>query len=138
MPPSFPHVSTRADPVQGVKGVIADAHAFESARRKTQKQKPTFAFAGYVPPSEMDSRTPLNQNNSDPESGEEEDFVRTWRKNRIAELRTGTNTRRKSPSKRKYGRVETVDADGYLDAVEKISPETVVVVTIYNDKVIAA
>ena len=97
------------------------------------KQKPDYAFAGYIPPAEMDSRTPLNAN-SDPESGDEEDFVRTWRKNRMAELRNNTSTtRRKSPSKRKYGRVEVVDAGGYLDAVEKISPETIVVVTIYSD-----
>jgi hypothetical protein len=55
----------------------------------------------------------------------------------MQELRTGIATqRRQSPSKRKYGRVETVDAAGYLDAIEKVSSETVVVVTIYNDSVL--
>lgn len=123
--------------LQGVKGVIADATSFESARRRNQKpNRDNFAFAGFVPPPETDVGMPLNQGLSDPDSGEdEESFVRTWRKNRLAELRLGAATqRRRSPSKRKYGRVENVDAAGYLDAVERVSPETVVVVTIYNDE----
>jgi hypothetical protein len=73
---------------------------------------------------------------SDDGSGDDDDFVRTWRKNRLQELRTGVaTTRRQSPSKRKYGRVESVDAAGYLDAVERVSSETIVVVTVYNDEV---
>ncbi|KAA8896094.1 thioredoxin-like protein [Sphaerosporella brunnea] len=121
----------------GVKGVIADATSFETARRQTRKQSRAAdtTFAGYVPPTDLDPRAPLNANASDPESGEDEEFVRTWRKNRMQELRTGIATqRRQSPSKRKYGRVEKVDAAGYLDAVEKVSSETIVVVTIYNDE----
>jgi hypothetical protein len=76
----------------------------------------------------------LNSNFSDPDSGEDEEFVRSWRQNRMKELRSGIATqRRKSPSKRKYGRVETVDAAGYLDAVDKVSAETIVVVLIYSE-----
>lgn len=79
---------------------------------------------------------PPRRRQSDGESGSDDDFVKTWRKNRLAELKTGNaTTRRQSPSKRKYGRVEIVDAGGYLDAVERVSSETIVVVTIYNDKV---
>lgn len=79
---------------------------------------------------------PHKRRSSDGESGSEDDFVKTWRKNRLTELKTGiATTRRQSPSKRKYGRVEVVDAGGYLDAVERVSSETIVVVTIYNDKV---
>lgn len=120
--------------LQGVKGVIADATSFESARRRNQKQHR--AFTGIAAPPDTDVGTPLNQSQSDPDSGEdEENFIRTWRKNRLAELRLGVATQRKrSPSKRKYGRVESVDATGYLDAVERVSAETVVVVTIYNDQ----
>ena len=85
---------------------------------------------------EVDPTRPLRASRSEGESEEEEDFVRTWRKNRMDELRGGqAAVRRQSPSKRKYGRVEPVDASGYLDAVEKISSETIVVVTIYNDEV---
>jgi len=125
--------------LQGVKGVIADATSFETARRQTRRQQKQISadctFA-YISPSEMDARTPLNHT-SDPESGDE-NFIRSWRKHRMAELRTGIATQRKqSPTKRKYGRVETVDAVGYLDAIEKVSPETVVMVTIFNDEVLA-
>jgi len=124
---------------QGVKGVIADATSFETARRQTrrqQKQKSAdYTFTSYASPSELDARVPLNPS-SDPESGDDEDFIRSWRKHRMAELRSGIATqRKKSPSKRKYGRVTTVDAVGYLDAIEKVSAETVVVVTIFNDEV---
>lgn len=59
-----------------------------------------------------------------------------WRKNRLAELKaSAANNRRRSPTKRHYGRVERVDANGYLDAVEKVGSETIVVVTIYDDSV---
>ena len=121
--------------------MIADATSFESARRETRKQKKATttaenAFVGYVSSADIDPRMPLNLGSGDIDSEGDEEFVRTWRKNRMAELRTGIATqRRQSPSKRKYGKVEIVDAVGYLDAVEKVSPETVVVVTIYNDKV---
>jgi hypothetical protein len=116
--------------------VIADATSFETARRQTRKHSKSAdsTFAGYAAPADLDSRAPLNSNNSDPDSGDDEEFIRTWRKHRMQELRTGIATqRRQSPSKRKYGRVETVDAAGYLDAVDKVSTETIVVVTIYND-----
>src|SRR5690606_28633968 len=58
------------------------------------------------------------------------------RKARLAELKSAsTKTRRQSPSKRNYGRVEPVDAVGYLDAIEKVSKDTVVVVVVYQDQV---
>ncbi|KAI5816286.1 thioredoxin-like protein [Pyronema omphalodes] len=121
----------------GVKGVIADAQSFESARRKKSNQsKPRndYQFVGYATPQELDARTPLNPNSSEGESDDDE-FVRAWRKNRLNELRTGaSSTRRRSPSKRKYGSVETVDAAGYLDAIERVSAETTVVVTIFDDQ----
>ena len=54
----------------------------------------------------------------------------------MAELKAAaTATRRQSPSKRNYGRVEPVDAMGYLDAIEKVSKDTVVVVFVYSERV---
>lgn len=54
----------------------------------------------------------------------------------MAELKAAASTtRRQSPSKRNYGRVEPVDAVGYLDAIEKVSKDTVVVVIVYSDSV---
>jgi hypothetical protein len=103
----------------GVKGVIADATSFETARRKTSRKQQRQDINGFIGDGESD----------------DEDFVRTWRKNRLAELRnSGAVSRRRSPSKRKYGLMETVDPVGYLDAIEKVSPDTIVVVTIYDDK----
>ena len=59
-----------------------------------------------------------------------------WRKNRMAELKAAaSSSRRQSPTKRNYGRVEPVDAVGYLDAIEKVSKDTVVVVIVYSDRV---
>jgi len=124
---------------KGVKGVLSDAISYESALRKEKLQKSTNTIhTGYSQssrPRGTSSPPRARDRNSDGESGED-DFVKTWRKNRMQELKTGqSNTRRRSPSKRKYGRVEVVDAVGYLDAVERVSSETIVVVTIYNDKV---
>ena len=54
----------------------------------------------------------------------------------MAELKAAAaTTRKQSPSKRSYGRVEPVDANGYLDAIEKVSKDTVVVVVVYSDRV---
>jgi hypothetical protein len=121
-----------------VKGVIADATSFETARRKTsrkQQRQDINGFIGYTL-SGVDARTPLNRGIGSDGESDDEDFVRTWRKNRLAELRnSGAVSRRRSPSKRKYGLMETVDPVGYLDAIEKVSPDTIVVVTIYDDKV---
>lgn len=44
-------------------------------------------------------------------------------------------TRRLSPSKRRYGNVVTVNPMGYLDAIERVAAETVVVVMVYDDQV---
>ncbi|KAI5836835.1 thioredoxin-like protein [Morchella snyderi] len=134
--PSFKHtskLSLSGSFQTGVKGVLADAVSFESARRRERTARASPGqYAGYTEPAMAVS--PPKRRESDGESGSDDDFVKVWRKNRLAELKTGVaTTRRQSPSKRKYGRVEAVDAAGYLDAVERVSSETIVVVTIYND-----
>lgn len=69
----------------------------------------------------------------------DEEFMQRWRNERLSELRSTSGhqprSRRQSPSMRRYGRVETVDAVGYLDAIEKVAKETIVVVCIYDDEV---
>lgn len=60
-----------------------------------------------------------------------------WRESRMQELQasaTGTG-RKASPRRRVWGRVDDVDAGGYLDAIEKVAPGTVVVVCIYDPEV---
>lgn len=63
--------------------------------------------------------------------------MRKWRASRMQELQTQNNGagRRVSPRRRIYGHVEDVDAGGYLDAIEKVPANTVVVVCIYDPEV---
>ncbi|KAF8454299.1 thioredoxin-like protein, partial [Terfezia claveryi] len=118
---------------QGVKGVIADAFSFEAAKRREmrlimerqQKQD-------YSPPSTGHQR---GRSIGSPNLSDSDELMIQWRKNRMAELKAAAaSTRKQSPSKRSYGRVEPVDANGYLDAIEKVSKDTVVVVVVYSDR----
>ncbi|GAO17539.1 hypothetical protein UVI_02003070 [Ustilaginoidea virens] len=94
----------------GVKGVIADARSFETARNVlggvAQSTQSTQGGAGGKSESETDS-----DGHSLDASGEEA-FLRQWRETRRQELETETNravrTRRTSPSMRVYGRMEEV------------------------------
>ena len=63
--------------------------------------------------------------------------MKSWREKRIAELKNGSEirTRRLSPSKRRWGHLLNVDAVGYLDAVEKVASDVMVVVMISDDEV---
>ncbi|KAL5347867.1 hypothetical protein ACLOAV_007278 [Pseudogymnoascus australis] len=66
---------------------------------------------------------------------DDEEFLEKWREERRKELeRDGSDirNRRTSPSVRRYGRFDEVDALGYLDAIEKVGRETVVVVFVYD------
>ncbi|KAB8270275.1 thioredoxin-like protein [Aspergillus minisclerotigenes] len=115
----------------GPKGVIADAQAFERARansfRKTLHHND---HAKYVADdSHLLHHTPPPDGSLSDE--DEEHFLRQWREERIQELRN-RSFRRPSPRRRMYGSVDTVDAVGYLDAIEKVTSDTVVVVCIYN------
>jgi hypothetical protein len=64
-----------------------------------------------------------------------------WRQSRREELvREGNDirNRRTSPSVRRYGRFDEVNALGYLDAIEKVGRETVVVVFVCDEEVCSA
>lgn len=125
----------------GPKGVIADAQAFERARKKSFRRT-LLSAAG------LDSNGPSFSSKStrddaplapaDQSSASEDDdearFLRKWRQSRMHELQ-GRNNRRPSPRGRRFGSVETVDAVGYLDAIEKVTSDTVVVVCIYDQEV---
>lgn len=123
----------------GPKGVIADAQAFERARKKSFRRT-LLSAAGF------DSNGPtFNKGTRDeapapaPEgsSGSEDDedrFMRKWRASRMQEYQN-RGMRRPSPRGRNFGSVETVDAAGYLDAIEKVTLDTVVVVCIFDPHV---
>ncbi|KAF2851348.1 hypothetical protein T440DRAFT_517352 [Plenodomus tracheiphilus IPT5] len=123
--------SLRSEANTGPKGVIADAQAFEQAkkqaRRFTWKAKNNAASAqNYnVTTSWQDEKS------SDEES--DDSFMRAWRDQRLKELQNvgeRIRSRTNSPSRRIYGGMPLVDGLGYLDAVDKTASSTVVVVFI--------
>lgn len=133
--------NTVFDANTGPKGVIADAQAFERARKQSFRK--TLGGDGHSRSSSKgvsDDTTPLN--NSSPPRGsgakdkddEESRFMRKWRESRMQQLQS-FSLRRSSPRRKVYGSVDTVDAAGYLDAVEKVTSDTVVVVCIYDPDV---
>lgn len=143
----------------GPKGVIADAQSYSRAKQSTFRK----AFANItntfaLSKASTGSAITEKQNYSDSSSAsdvdgevtvlgeeEDEDFMREWRAKRLAELSSqhttgsinghGSQRRRVSPSKRTWGYLEDVDANGYLDAIEKVGNDVVVVVLIYDSGV---
>lgn len=125
----------------GVKGVIADARSYETARRSKWKdraqavRRSIFGLEGVSAAPKTDSET-----DDDARSvSEDENFLDQWREARRRELEAesnkGVRNRRTSPSVREYGRFDEVDAMGYLDAIEKVRHETTVVVFVYDNEV---
>lgn len=125
----------------GVKGVIADARAYEEARqtrwrdRVRATRRSVFGMAGLAKAKE-----PKEDNSSEGEPDEDEEaFLQQWRETRLQELeqeaQSQIRNRRTSPSLRLFGRLDTVDALGYLDAIEKVGRETTVVVFVYDNEV---
>ncbi|KAJ4150005.1 hypothetical protein LMH87_010774 [Akanthomyces muscarius] len=133
----------------GVKGVIADARSFETARktkwidRARNARRSILGFAG-VAPATGNSVTITGGARSDSEtdddakSNDEDNFLSEWRESRRRELESAANravrTRKTSPSVRIFGRFDEVDAMGYLDAIEKVSRDTTVVVFVYDNE----
>ncbi|KIW98051.1 uncharacterized protein Z519_01635 [Cladophialophora bantiana CBS 173.52] len=144
----------------GPKGVIADAQSFARAKQTTFRQRlasfannltssgkpaaiPTVAEKGDKrktiisgsPKSTTSSNSEASLTLSDDEADSE--FMKTWRATRLQELSSQSQStygshRKHLPSQRTWGMFVEVDANGYLDAIEKVSNETVVVVMIYD------
>ncbi|KAI1094326.1 thioredoxin-like protein [Rostrohypoxylon terebratum] len=119
----------------GVKGVIADARAYEQARQSKWRNRVRAARQSVFGRGETPRTTGSHSDES--EDDEDEDaFLQQWRESRRQELerdaKNGIRNRRTSPSLRMFGRLDTVDALGYLDAIEKVGRETVVVVFVYD------
>ncbi|KAG5928555.1 hypothetical protein E4U42_000472 [Claviceps africana] len=128
----------------GVKGVIADARSFETARRskwidraKSTARRSILGIADAV----HSGRGSRSESDSDSDTtslldSDDEGFLQQWRESRRRELESeasrAVRTRRTSPSVRIYGRLDEVDALGYLDAIEKVSRDTKVVVFVYD------
>lgn len=128
--------STYFDANTGPKGVIADAQAYERAKKRSFRRT-LMDVSGLDPQSfsRPQSRERTSHSGTHTPDGSDDDrFMREWRETRMRELQT-KNVRRSSPSKRRYGTVDVVGASGYLDAVEKVTADTIVVVCIYDPEV---
>ncbi|CAD6444234.1 08f6dbcc-c013-4a35-a574-b9aa393bb53e [Sclerotinia trifoliorum] len=118
-PLRLPHRDFDSGRSTGVKGVIADARSFEEAR-KTGGARRSRSASG---------------SGSEEGLSDDEEFLERWRQQRRVELQSeekDVRSRRTSPSVRRYGRFDEVDALGYLDAIEKVGRETIVVVFVYD------
>ena len=118
----------------GVKGVIADARSFEEARfgrtNSVRSKRPQRASQIIISREDEEGRSSASE--------DDDGFVERWRAQRRLELQqkgSDIRTRRTSPSVRRYGRFDEVDALGYLDAIEKVGRDTVVVVFVYDAEV---
>ena len=118
----------------GVKGVIADARSFEEARfgrsSSLRSKQPQRASQFIISREDEEGRSSASE--------DDDGFVERWRAQRRLELQqkgSDIRTRRTSPSVRRYGRFDKVDALGYLDAIEKVGRDTVVVVFVYDAEV---
>ncbi|RFU26493.1 tRNA-guanine(34) transglycosylase, partial [Scytalidium lignicola] len=146
----LPHRDFDSGRTTGVKGVIADARAYEEARRNkfaretggdgrgnsrsagangngNKRMSTFFKDKGEGSDSDDDDHIVLGD--------DDDEFLERWRQARRLEMEKEGNdirNRRTSPSVRKYGRFDEVDALGYLDAIEKVGRATVVVVFVYD------
>lgn len=141
MPTATYMPSTQFDANTGPKGVIADARSFEIAKKRSFRQT-IYAFANGESPPFFSRKVGWDRQKSEspaPDvSDDDDEFMKTWRAKRFEQLSSinqETRTRRQSPSQRRYGSLMTVDPAGYLDAIEKVPLDTVVVVLIYDDEV---
>jgi hypothetical protein len=126
--------SLRSEANTGPKGVIADAQAFEQAKKQARR----FTWKKTQSPPTQYSVTAWHEKDASSEDDGEDSFMKEWRAARLKELANvgqRIRSRTNSPSRRVYGNFPLVDAEGYLDAVDKSSPDTTVVVYIYNHKV---
>ncbi len=134
----LPPAAFDANHATGVKGVIADARSYETARRTKWKDRVRAARRSvFGLENSKHDRSSGAESDGSAEDPDEEAFLQQWRESRRRELEAGglVRNRRTSPSVRLYGRLDEVDALGYLDAIEKVGRETVVVVFVYDHEV---
>lgn len=131
--------SLRSDANTGPKGVIADAQAFEQAKKQARRftWKKNNSTSAAAPQSYHVSAWHEKEGVSDEEDADE-GFMLKWREARLRELQNvgeRIRSRTNSPSRRIYGGMPLVDGEGYLDAVDKTASGVTVVVFIYNQNV---
>lgn len=138
---------TYFDANTGPKGVIADAQSFDRAKKHSLRNTfSNIANSAFFQSSSKPQPPTLPRTGSDTteksgsglDEDEDDEFMVRWRQSRLREISDAGShkqERRQSPSKRKWGFFKDVDANGYLDVVEKTASDTVVVVCIYDPEV---
>ncbi|KAL1852959.1 hypothetical protein Plec18170_005541 [Paecilomyces lecythidis] len=132
--PSNYHIPTQTfNANTGPKGVIADAQSYERAKKRSFRRTlmDVTGMDHFSKPKQEAKPMRDRRSTEGSPSEEDEEFMRKWREARLQELQQ-RNRSKTSPSRRTYGHVEKVDANGYLDAIERAAPETVVCVCIYD------
>lgn len=126
--------SLRSEANTGPKGVIADAQAFEQAKKQARR----FTWKKNSPPPQYTVKAYHDDKTGSSDDDEDAGFMRQWREARLKELQTvgdKMRSRTNSPSRKIYGTMPLVDGEGYLDAVDKTASGTTVVVFIYDTDV---
>ncbi|EXJ55682.1 hypothetical protein A1O7_08611 [Cladophialophora yegresii CBS 114405] len=146
----------------GPKGVIADAQSYTRAKQSTFRQrlasfatnlassngKSTASTAVTekrdnkrrsifgTSPSKSTASSADSENIALSDDDADSEFMRTWRANRQQELsaqsQSSQSAYQRKPSQRSWGTFQEVDANGYLDAIEKVSDDTYVLVMIHD------
>jgi hypothetical protein len=115
----------------GPKGVIADAQSYERAKKKSFRRT-LMSAAGFdrsSPPAAASSEKVPALTQIPPDETEVRMRELAEKQNQVALRGAGPGGRKK------YGSVEIVSANAYLDAVEDAAPGAVVVVCIYDPEV---
>lgn len=142
---------TRYGANTGPKGVISDAQNFRDSirvHRKAPRSSATLARddAGVTLGerlqaeriAEADRADELDDYDGENCDDMDDDFMARWRQGRLRELQSGaydSGMHGRGKNRRLYGDMATVDAQGYLDAVEGSPADTVVIVYVYDDLV---
>jgi hypothetical protein len=126
--------SMRSEANTGPKGVIADAQAFEQAKKAAKR----FTWKRSASPTAAYSAAAWHDKDASSEDDGDDSFMKEWRAARLRELQNvgqRIRSRTNSPSRQIYGGFPLVDAEGYLDAVDKSPADTTVVVFVYTGNV---
>ncbi|KAH7304392.1 hypothetical protein B0I35DRAFT_471919 [Stachybotrys elegans] len=128
----------------GVKGVINDARHYETTRRNKWTnviRNSIFGIHGVYTNSYIGSRRLGGSSRAEKTvvgsiSNVIDASFLEWCDSRRRSLESQANrttcTKRSRPSARFYGCLDEVDAIGYLDAIERVSKDTIIIVLIYN------
>ncbi|KAK5133301.1 hypothetical protein LTR08_007826 [Meristemomyces frigidus] len=134
--------TTRYGANTGPKGVISDAQNWRDSRRQHRTSvRSTSTLTSHMQSGlSLRDQVPAEKVRDVDEEDEEDEldgeFMEKWRTNRLREMQKGTPDSKmhsRTRSGRLWGGLTTVDGEGYLDAVDRSGPDTVVVVYIYDD-----